>query len=496
MLDNLILGFSIAGSVQNLLYCFIGVLVGTLIGVLPGIGAVATMAMLLPATYHLPPVSSLIMLAGIYYGAQYGGSTTAILVRMPGEASSIVTVLDGYAMAQRGRAGAALAIAAISSFAAGTFATVLVAFLGPPLSQVALSFAPADYFALMVLGLVGSIVLASGSLFKAVVIILVGVLLGLVGTDPNSPQPRMSFGIPALAEGINFVCLAVGVFGISEILLNLEREIARPSPVPLKDLLPNREEARKAAPAIIRGTLIGSLLGVLPGSGPLLASFAAYTVEKKISKTPEAFGFGAVEGVAGPEAANNAGAQTSFIPLLTLGIPSNTIMAVMAGAMAMQGIAPGPHVMVKHADLFWGMIASMWIGNLMLVILNLPLIGIWVKLLQVPYRILYPAILLFCCIGVYSINSAVFDVLLTVLFGVLGYLLLKLGFEPAPLLLGVILGPLMEEYLKRAMLLSRGDPLVFFQRPLSLGLLITAAALLLIVLLPSFKRTRETALKE
>jgi putative tricarboxylic transport membrane protein len=494
--DNLILGFSIAGTPANIFFCFVGVLVGTLIGVLPGIGAVATMAMLLPATLSLPPVSSLIMLAGIYYGAQYGGSTTAILVRMPGEASSLVTVLDGYAMAQRGRAGAALAIAAIASFVAGTVSTLLVAVMGPTLGQVALQFAPADYFALMVLGLVGSIVLASGSLFKAAVMILVGVLLGLVGTDPNSPLPRMSFDIPALAEGINFVCLAVGIFGISEILVNLEREIARPAPVPLKDLLPNRAEMREATPAIARGTIIGSLLGVLPGSGPLLASFAAYTVEKKISKTPERFGNGAIAGVASPEAANNAGAQTSFIPLLTLGIPSNTIMAVMAGAMAMQGIAPGPHVMTKHADLFWGMIASMWIGNLLLVILNLPLIGIWVKLLQVPYRVLYPVILVFCCIGVYSINNAVFDVYLTIFFGVLGYLLVKLRFEAAPLLLGVVLGPLMEENLKRAMLLSRGDPMVFLQRPLSLTLLVVAAALLAVTLLPALRKRREEVFQE
>lgn len=496
MLDNLALGLSIAGTAYNIFFCLVGVFIGTLIGVLPGIGAMATMAMLLPVTFHMPPVTALIMLAGIYYGAQYGGSTTAILVRLPGESSSIVTVLDGYKMALKGRAGAALAIAAIASFFAGTISTLLIAMFGPALARIALQFAPADYFALMVLGLIASIVLASGSVLKAVIMILIGILIGLVGTDPNTPLPRMSFDIPALAEGVNFVCLAVGLFGISEIIVNLERVIPRPQPVPLRELMPNRAEMRAAMPAILRGTAIGSILGVLPGSGALLASFSAYTIEKKVSRTPERFGEGAIEGVAAPEAANNAGAQTSFIPLLTLGVPSNAIMAVMAGAMAIQGITPGPQVMVQHAGLFWGMIVSMWIGNLMLVVLNLPLVGLWVKLLQVPYRLLYPSILLFCCIGVYSINNAVFDVFLTVGFSILGYTLLKLEFEPAPMLLGVILGPLMEENLKRAMLLSRGDPMIFLQRPLSIGFLVCAVILLAIILSPNFRRTRETALKD
>ena len=496
LLGNLALGFSVAASATNLGFCLLGVFVGTLIGVLPGIGPVATMAMLLPATFHVAPVSALIMLAGIYYGAQYGGSTTAILARVPGEASSLVTALDGYKMALKGRAGAALAIAAIGSFFAGTVSTLLVAMFGPALSKVALQFGPSDYFALMVLGLIAAIVLASGSLLKAVMMILVGILLGLVGTDPNSPLPRMSFDVPALAEGINFVCLAVGLFGLSEIIFNLEKEIIRPQAIPFRDLMPTREEMKVATPAILRGSLIGSALGILPGSGALLASFSAYAVEKKISKTPERFGEGAIEGVAAPEAANNAGAQTSFIPLLTLGVPSNAVMAVMAGAMAIQGITPGPQVMVKHAELFWGMIASMWIGNLMLVILNLPMIGLWVKLLQVPYRLLYAAIILFCCIGVYSINSAVFDVYLTIGFGILGYILIKLEFEPAPLLLGVILGPLMEENLRRAMLLSRGSLSVFWERPLSLGLLLAAAVLLMVVLLPSLRQARDTLKEE
>ena len=436
------------------------------------------------------------MLAGIFYGAQYGGSTTAILVRLPGEASSVVTCLDGYAMALRGRAGAALAIAAIGSFVAGTFGTLLIALMGPTFTRLALLFGPADYFSLMVLGLVSSIVLANGSVLKAVSMILIGIVLGLVGTDPNSPTPRMTFDAPDLAEGINFVCLAVGLFGISEILGNLERETIRPPPIALKNLFPTRDEMRTAIPAILRGTVIGSVLGVLPGSGAMLASFASYVVEKKIAREPERFGQGAIEGVAGPESANNAGAQTSFIPLLTLGIPSNAVMAVMAGAMAIQGITPGPNVMTQHAGLFWGMIVSMWIGNLLLLVLNLPLIGIWVKLLQVPYRILYPAILLFCAIGVYSISSSTFDVFLTIAFGVLGYLLLKLQFEPAPMLLGFILGPMMEENLKRAMLLSRGDPVVFLQRPISLSLLVLTLGLLVVIFMPRFRATREAAFKE
>lgn len=496
MIDNLMLGLNIAVSLENVFFCFVGVLLGTLIGVLPGIGAVATMAMLLPLTFHLPPVSSLIMLAGIFYGAQYGGSTTAILVKLPGEASSVVTCLDGYAMARRGRAGAALAIAAIGSFFAGCVATVVIAWFGPVLSKVALNFGPADYFSLMLLGLIASIVLASGSFIKAVAMIVFGLFLGLVGLDANSPLPRLTFGIPAIADGINFVCLAVGLFGVSEIILNLEQKLIRPAPIDFRSLFPTREEFRQSIMPILRGTGLGSVLGVLPGGGSTLSAFAAYTIEKRISKTPERFGEGAIEGVAAPEAANNAGAQTSFIPLLTLGIPSNAVMAVMAGAMTIQGVIPGPQVMTENADLFWGMIVSMWIGNLMLVIINLPLIGMWVSLLRVPYRLLYPAILLFCCIGVYSINNSVFDIYLTIFFGILGYLFFKFGFEPAPLILGFILGPMMEENLIRAMLISRGDPMTFIERPISLGLLITSAILLVIIVLPSIRESREEAFQE
>jgi putative tricarboxylic transport membrane protein len=495
LLTNIALGFSVAFTPANVSFCFVGVLVGTLVGVLPGIGTVATMSMLLPATFHLEPTASLIMLAGIYYGAQYGGSTTAILVKLPGEASSVATVLDGYAMAQKGRAGAALAIAALASLFAGTVATLLIAIGGPVMAQIALKFGPTEYFSLMLLGLVASVVLASGSLLKAIAMILVGVFLGLIGPDVNSPVPRLTLGIAALSEGVSFVAIAVGLFGISEILLNLERQISNPVPIGMRELLPNREEFRRSVGPTIRGTALGSLFGVLPGGGPLLASFGAYAIEKEFSRNPERFGQGAPEGVAAPEAANNAGAQTSFVPLLTLGVPSNAIMAVMAGAMTIQGIVPSPKVMVEHAPLFWGMIASMWIGNFLLVVLNLPLIGLWVKLLQVPYRILYPAILFFCCIGVYSTGNSAFDVYLALGLGVVGYAMIKLDFEPTPLLLGFILGPMMEENLKRSFLLSGGSVAPFYERPISLVLLILTLVMLLLMVLPGFKRMRQTALK-
>ena len=499
LLSNLALGFSTALTLSNLFYCFAGVLIGTLIGVLPGIGPIATLAMLLPTTYALEPTSALIMLAGIYYGAQYGGSTTAILVNLPGESSSVVTCLDGYQMARKGRAGAALGIAAIGSFVAGSFATVLVAAFAPPLTELAFKFGPAEYFSLMVLGLIGAVVLASGSLIKAIAMIILGLLLGLVGTDVNSGVARFSFDIPELSDGIGFVAVAMGVFGFAEIIVNLEKRDAREVfTSKVGSLLPNWNETKQAAPAVARGTLLGSILGILPGGGALLAAFAAYTMEKKIAgaKANPPFGQGNIRGVAGPESANNAGAQTSFIPMLTLGIPPNAVMALMIGAMTIHNIQPGPQVMASNPTLFWGLIASMWIGNLMLVILNLPLIGVWIQLLKVPYRLLYPAILVFCCIGVYSINNNAFDVYITAAFAVLGYIFYKLQCEPAPLLLGFILGPMMEENLRRAMLLSRGDPTVFFTRPLSLTLLLMAAALVVIVTLPAIKKTREVAFQE
>ncbi len=499
LLDNLALGFATALTLQNLAYAFIGVLIGTLIGVLPGLGPVATLAMLLPFTYSLPPTSALIMLAGIYYGAQYGGSTTAILVNLPGESSSVVTCLDGYQMARQGRAGPALGIAAIGSFIAGCFATVLVAAFAPPLVELAFRFGPAEYFSLMVLGLIGAVVLASGSLIKAIGMIVLGLLLGIVGTDVNSGVARFAFNVPELMDGIGFVAVAMGVFAFAEIIVNLEKRGAREVFTDkVKDLLPTRRDLRDSAGAIGRGTLLGSALGILPGGGALLASFASYTVEKKVAGrgADPPFGKGNIRGVAGPESANNAGAQTSFIPMLTLGIPPNAVMALMIGAMTIHNIQPGPQVMASNPALFWGLIASMWVGNLMLVILNLPLIGIWVQLLKVPYRMLYLAILVFCCIGAYSVNNNAFDVYVTCAFGLLGYVFYKLRCEPAPLVLGFILGPMMEENLRRAMLLSRGDPSVFFTRPLSLALLLMAAGLLVVVALPAIRRTRQQAFRQ
>jgi putative tricarboxylic transport membrane protein len=492
LVSNLGIGLIAAVTAQNLLYCLIGCLLGTLIGVLPGIGPVATIAMLLPVTYALPPVAALIMLAGIYYGAQYGGSTTSILVNLPGEASSAVTCIDGYQMALQGRAGAALSVAALGSFFAGCVGTLLLAAFAQPMTELALKFGPAEYFSLMILGLIGAVVLAHGSVFKAIIIIIFGLLLGLVGTDVNSGMARFSFGIPELTDGLGTAQIAMGVFGFAEIILNLEREEVRGLlQQKLSRLWPTKQEFKDSTPAVIRGTIIGSLLGILPGGGALLASFAAYGLEKKVSKHPERFGKGAIQGVAGPESANNAAAQTSFIPLLTLGIPPNAVMALMVGAMTIHNIQPGPQVMTSNPSLFWGLIVSMWIGNLMLVVLNLPLIGMWVKLLTVPYRMLYPAILMFCCIGVYSLSNSVFDVYLTALFGFMGYVLVKLECEPAPLMLGFILGPMMEENLRRAMLLSRGDPTTFFTRPISLGLMIAAAGLLVLIMVPFLRKKRE-----
>ena len=494
LLANLALGLGVALSWQNLLYCLAGCLLGTLIGVLPGIGPVTTIAMLLPLTFTLPPISALIMLAGIYYGAQYGGSTTAILVNIPGESSAVVTCLDGYQMARQGRAGPALGIAALGSFFAGTVATFIIAIAAPPLAEVALKFGPAEYFALMTTGLILAVVLARGSVIKAIAMVLLGLLLGLVGTDVNSGTQRFSFGVSELSDGIGFVAVAMGMFGFTEIIRNLEMKEHRESFAgKVGSLLPSWEEIKICTPAVLRGTFLGSFLGVLPGGGALLASFAAYTIEKKLSKNKANFGKGAIQGVAAPESANNAGAQTSFIPLLTLGIPSNAIMAMMIGAMMIQGIAPGPQIMTERPQLFWGMIASMWIGNLMLVILNLPLIGMWIKLLEVPYRLMYPAILLFCGVGVYSLQNSAFDVMMTAIFGVFGFVCLKMEAEPAPLMLGFILGPLMEENLRRAMLLSRGDPTVFFQRPISASLLSVAIVMLIIIALPAIRSKREEA---
>ncbi len=499
IIANLSLGFGVAFTPINLIYALVGCLLGTLIGVLPGIGPAATIAMLLPATYALPPVSALIMLAGIYYGSQYGGSTTAILVNLPGEASSVVTVIDGHQMAKKGRAGPALAAAGLGSFFAGCVGTIMIAAFAPSLTEIAFLFGPAEYFSLMVLGLIGAVVLASGSLLKALGMILLGLLLGLVGTDVNSGVARFAFDFPELTDGIGFVAIAMGIFGYGEIISNLaQREVDKDREIVainVQGLFPTKQDFKDMAPAVLRGTALGCFLGILPGGGALLSAFAAYTIEKKIkSRVGEVpFGQGNIRGVAGPEAANNAGAQTSFIPLLTLGIPSNAVMALMVGAMMIHNIQPGPEVMTKNPQLFWGLIASMWIGNAMLVILNLPLIGIWIKLLTVPYRLLFPAIVLFCAIGVYSTNNSTWDIWIVGIFGFIGYIFSKLRTEPAPLLLGLILGPMMEENLRRALLLSRGDWSVFLTRNISASLLAAAALLLVIVMLPSIKKKREEA---
>jgi TctA family transporter len=492
LFGNLILGFQVALTLQNLWFCFIGVFLGTLIGVLPGIGPLATIAMLLPITFNVAPVSALIMLAGIYYGAQYGGSTTAILVNLPGETSAVVTCFDGYQMARQGRAGPALGIAAIGSFIAGTICTLLIAIFGPPLAEMALKFGAPEYFSLMLMGLVTAAVLAHGDMSKSLAMTALGLLVGVVGTDVNSGMARFSFGFPELTDGIGFVVLAVGVFAIGEIVGNLgDKEERQVFTSKVKGLWPTKEDLKTSILPILRGTGIGAFFGVLPGTGPAIASFSSYMLEKKLAKDPSRFGKGAIEGVAGPEAANNADAQTKFIPTLTLGIPASAVMALMLGALTIQGIAPGPQVMTEKPDLFWGLVASMWIGNLMLVILNLPLIGLWVTLLKVPYRLLFPAIMAFSCIGIYSVNNSAFDIYMTAMFGVIGFLWLKLECPPAPLLLGFVLGPLMEENLRRALLISRGDVTVFFTRPISLGFMIATAIIVVIMMLPMIKSRRE-----
>lgn len=496
-LSNLGLGFTVALTLKNIGLCFVGCIVGTLVGILPGVGPIATISMLLPITFGLDPVGALIMLAGIYYGAQYGGSTTAILVNIPGEATAVVTTLDGHQMARRGRAGIALGIAAIGSFIAGTVATLLIAALAKPLTGLALVFGPAEYFSLMVMGLVFAVVLAHGSILKAIAMILFGILLSTIGVDLETGQERMTLGTDFLSDGIDFAVLAMGVFGIAEILRNLDnvetRDVVRQA---IGRLLPGRDEFRQSAKPIARGTVIGAILGILPGNGAVLGPFAAYALEKKLAKDPSRFGKGAIEGVAGPESANNAGAQTSFIPLLTLGIPPNAVMALMVGAMTIHGIVPGPLVMTNTPDLFWGMIASMWVGNLMLLIINLPMIGMWVRLLKVPYQLMFPAIIMFCAIGIFSINGEPVQVLIIAFFGLVGYGLSKLGFEPAPMLLGFVLGRLMEENFRRALLMSRGDLGTFVDSPISIALLALAAVMLMLPLLPRFRKRREDVFVE
>lgn len=491
LFDNIALGFSVALTLENLIYCFVGVTLGTLIGVLPGIAPVATIAMLLPVTYGLEPIGALIMLAGIYYGAQYGCSTTAILLNLPGEASAVVTCIDGHQMARQGRAGPALTIAALGSLFAGCVGTLMIALFAVPLTAFAFKFGPAEYFSLMVLGLIAASVLSGGSFLKSIAMILLGLLLGLVGMDVNSGTFRYTFGVLDLADGIAFVAIAMGIFAFAEIAGNIERETEHTvAPEKIHSLMPTRADFKASWKPVLRGTALGSFFGILPGTGATISSFCSYALEKRIADDKSRFGKGAIEGVAGPESANNAAAQTSFIPLLTLGIPPNAIMALLIGAMMIHGIIPGPQVMTENPDLFWGIIASMWIGNVMLVVLNLPMIGIWVKLLQIRYQLLYPAILMFSCIGVFSLNYATFDVIVTVAFGFLGYFFAKTRCEPAPFVLGFILGPMLEENLRRAMLLSRGDPTVFFTRPISLTFLLVVVALLLLAIVPMFRKTR------
>lgn len=497
IIQNLALGFDVAFTLENLMYAFFGCLLGTMIDVLPGIGPVPTIAMLLPLTYVLEPTAGLIMLAGIYYGCQYGGSTTAILVALPGETSSVVTVLDGHKMAQKGRAGVALSLSAIGSFVAGCVATLLLAGFATPMAELALNFGPAEYFSLMVLGLIGAVVLASGSLIKAIGMIVLGLLFGMVGTDVDSGEPRYNFNLGQLEDGLDFAVVAMGIFGLAEIMRNLSMREARISVTDkIGSLYPNRNEMRQSVPAIARGTAIGSALGVLPGGGAVLSSFASYTIEKKLAKNPSEVGNGYAPCLAGPESANNAAAQTSFIPMLTLGIPGNAVMALMIGAMIIHNIQPGPQVMTSHPEMFWGLIASMWIGNLMLVILNLPLIGLWVKLLKVPYRMLFPAILIFCLIGIYSLDNDTFDIFLLAIFALLGYFWNKLRCEPAPLLLGLVLGGMMEENFKRAILLSRGDYSTFLTRPISAVILAIAVGLVFVTALPSIRKKRQETFVE
>ncbi len=497
LFDHLLLGLSTALQWHNLLLCLIGVVIGTAIGVLPGIGPIPTVALLLPFTFGLDPTGAMIVLAGIFYGAQYGGSTTAILVNVPGETSSVVTCLDGHEMAKQGRAGPALAIAAIASFFAGTVATAVIALLSLPLAALALRFTAVEYFSILVLGLIAAVVLAHGSVLKSLAMVFLGLLLGIIGIDVNSGVARMTFGIPELSDGIDFVPVAMGLFGLAEIIANLER----PSPQrvvsqKIRDLIPSRADLKAALPAMVRGTAIGSVLGVLPGGGAALPPFTAYAVEKKLAHNPSRFGKGAIEGVASPEAANNAGAQTSFIPLLTLGIPANALMALMIGALMMQGIRPGPQVMAEQPALVWGLIASMWTGNLMLLIINLPLVGVWVSMLKIPYRLLFPAIVLFCCIGTYGISNSLFNVWLMLGCAVVGYFFIKVGAEPAPLLLGLVLGPQLEENFRRAMQLNDGDVTVFVRHPISAALLGLVAVLLLALLSPTILQKRKEALAE
>lgn len=497
LLNYLGIGFSVALQPVNLFYCFVGVFIGTLVGVLPGIGPVGAMSLLLPTTFKVAPEAAIIMLAGIYYGAMYGGSTTSILVNIPGEAASVVTCLDGYQMARQGRAGPALGIAAFGSFIAGTLSILGLMLLAPPLSKLALRFGPPEYFTLMVLGLTILIYLAHGAMSKALIMAAFGIILGLVGLDSINARPRFTFGKMELIDGVGLVPVVMGLFGISEVLLNIEQVVRRDVlKTRLKGLLPTVKDWRDSTAPIARGSLLGFFLGILPGGGAVISSFISYAVEKRISKHPERFGTGAIEGVAGPESANNAATGGAFIPLMTLGIPPNVIMAMLLGAFMIHGVTPGPLMMKQNPGIFWGVIVSMYIGNIMLLILNLPLITIWVQVLKVPYKILFPLILLFCLIGVYSVNNVVFDIYLMLIFGIMGYLMKKFGYEGAPLVLAFVLGPLMENNLRKSLIISQGDFSIFFTRPLAAASLILALFLLISPFIPGLGKKRKVIPKE
>ena len=492
LFDSILYGFQVTFEPGNLLFCAVGVLIGTMVGVLPGIGPVAAMALLLPATFHVTPTASLIMLAGIYYGVQYGGSTTSILVNIPGEASSVITCIEGYQMARKGRAGPALGIAAWGSFLAGTMSIVGLMLVAVPLARAALSFGPPEYFALMCSGLVILTNLAQGSIHKALMMALVGLILGNIGLDIMTGLPRFTLGLNELTDGVGIIPLVMGIFGITEILTNLEgtaeREILKTS---LRNLWPSLKDWAEAKWAMVRGSIIGFLLGILPGGGAILATFVSYAVEKKISRTPEKFGKGAIEGVAGPESANNAAAGGSLIPLLSLGIPPNPVMAMLFSALIIHGIQPGPLLIKNHPELFWGLVSSMYIGNVLLLVLNLPLIGIWVQVLKIPYKVLFPLIILFCLIGVYSMNGVVFDLYVMIFFGAGGYLMRKFGYEPAPLILAYVLGPMLEQNLRQSLLISQGSFMIFITRPISAAFLLAAFLLLVSNVLPFVRKRRK-----
>jgi len=491
------IGFSVALQPVNLFYCFMGVFIGTLVGVLPGIGPVGAMSLLLPITFNSTPEGAIIMLAGIYYGAMYGGSTTSILVNIPGEAASVVTCLDGYEMAKQGRAGPALGIAAFGSFIAGTLSIVGLMLLAPPLARFALRFGPPEYFTLMVLGVTILIYLAHGSMPKALIMAAFGIALGLIGLDSISALPRFAFNRPELLDGIGLVPVVMGLFGISEVLLNVEQVIRREIvKTEFRKLLPTVRDWQNCAGPIARGSLMGFFLGILPGGGGVISSFISYALEKRVSRSPERFGKGAIEGVAGPESANNAATGGAFIPLLTLGIPSNVVIAMLLGALMIHGVTPGPLLMKQNPQVFWGVIVSMYVGNFMLLILNLPLIGIWVKILKIPYKILFPLILLFCLIGVYSVNNAVFDIYIMLIFGILGYLMRKFGYEGAPMVLAFVLGPMMEQNLRKSLILSQGDFSIFFTRPLAAISLIISIVLLILPMISRFGKKRAAIPKE